>query len=238
MLIQVQQCEFVFRTWGGKRAGAGRKPAGARTGVSHLRRAGLSRNHPVHITLKVVGGLENLRKGRLRRAIFRAFARGKDRFGFRLVEFSVQRNHLHLIGEAEDERSLWRGVQGLSVRIARALNKKLGRRGRVFADRYHARALRTPREVRHALRFVLANTNRHGANVPPGWLDPASSAPLFAGWRHHAPIGADVLHELRPPEGLTVLPARTWLLRAGWRAGGLLDPNVRWSENSADPRPD
>jgi hypothetical protein len=58
-------------------------------------------------------------------------------------------------------------VRGLAIRVARAVNRALGRRGRVFADRYHARALTTPRAVRHALVYVLMNpeapTRRHRA---------------------------------------------------------------------------
>ncbi len=221
-----KQLEFAFRTWGGVREGAGRPPNGRKAGVSHLGRERLSWRHPVHVTLKVLGAVGNLRKGPQRRAIFRAFAGGRRRFGFRLVEFSVQRDHLHLVCEAENERSLARGLQGLCIRIARGLNRRLGRRGRVFADRYHAHQLRTPREVRHALAYVLGNARRHGLVRAPGALDPVSSSPLFAGWKHHAPIGSEALAELRPREGPTIAAPRTWLLRVGWARRGRLDPDV------------
>jgi REP element-mobilizing transposase RayT len=85
--------------------------------------------------LRVRRGLPSLRAHALFGRVRRALAQGRERFGFRLVHFSVQRDHLHLLVEAGDRRALSRGVQGLSVRIARAANGELGRKGRVFADR-------------------------------------------------------------------------------------------------------
>ena len=116
-------------------------------------------------------------------------------------------------------------MNGLKVRLARGLNKLMVRRGSVFADRYHARPLRTPREARWALRYVLGNDRHHDAR---GWardeVDTRSSAPFFDGWDR--PVRFDrrwlaALAPHRPP------PARSWLLRTGWLRHGRLDPNER-----------
>ncbi|MCY2962034.1 MAG: transposase, partial [Planctomycetota bacterium] len=138
-----------------------------------------------------------------------ALSAGADRFGFRLVEYSIQTNHLHLIAEAEDERSIARGMQGLLVRVAKALNRAWERRGKVLCDRYHARILRTPRDVRTALVYVLQNARKHGARLIG--VDACSSGPWFDGWRDR------VARAPRP-----IAEARSWLLTAGWRRGGLL----------------
>ncbi|MCY2960678.1 MAG: transposase, partial [Planctomycetota bacterium] len=138
-----------------------------------------------------------------------ALSAGADRFGFRLVEYSIQTNHLHLIAEAEDERSIARGMQGLLVRVAKALNRAWERRGKVLCDRYHARILRTPRDVRTALVYVLQNARKHGARLIG--VDACSSGPWFDGWKGRAPKGA------RP-----ISVARSWLLTTGWRRRGLL----------------
>jgi hypothetical protein len=131
---------------------------------------------------------------------------------FRLLQFSVQRDHLHLLLEADSPIGLRQGVQGLTIRVAKAINRALGRRGRVWADRYHARALATPREVRHAFVYVLQNCRKH----LPGFrgLDPRSSAAWFTGWRK--PI-------IAPPGRPPVAQARTWLASVGWRRHGLID---------------
>ena len=146
-----------------------------------------------------------------------AFSSGADRFGFRLVEYSIQSNHLHLLCEARDRRALWRGMQGLSVRIAKRLNKLWGRKGRVFADRYHARILRTPREVRVALAYVLCNARRHRVRL--AGVDRFSTGPWFEGWRG---IGAERVERVRRRMAKPALRARTWLLSSGWRRHGFV----------------
>jgi putative transposase len=103
----------------------------------------------------------NLRTRRCFSVLSRAMYAGAARFGFRLVHYSVQGNHVHLIVEAPDRRVLARGMQGLGVRIARALNRVMKRRGRVVADRYHAHILRTPSEVKRARQYLLANAQHH-----------------------------------------------------------------------------
>src|SRR4051812_40136922 len=149
-------------------------------GMSHLRRPVLKRRFPVLVTMKVMEHVWNLRSQRCYRALKVAFHNGRERFGFQLNHFSVQGNHLHFIVEAEDERSLARGLQGLTIRMARALNKVMGRSGKVFADRYHAHILRTPNEAANALRYVLNNYQKHmlrlGKPTPPRFIDPFSSA--------------------------------------------------------------
>lgn len=219
------------RAWGGKRHGAGRKPNRGRAGVSHLRRPALSRHHPVHITLRVRRGLSALRTSRLYSPVRAALAAGRQRFGFRLVHFSVQRDHLHLLAEATDRRALSRGVQGLSIRVAKAVNRRLRRKGKVFADRYHARALKTPREVRFALRYVLLNARKHergSSRIVDGFVDPCSSAPWFDGFSRPQELvfggqsSRDEWASGGSDEPPVVLP-RTWLLRVGYKRAGPFD---------------
>src|SRR5207302_8384290 len=121
MLIQVMaQRAFVFRTWGGKRKGAGRKPKGDRAGVAHVVRPALPAGFPVHVTWRMEKRVWNLRTQRCFGVMRRAMYAGAAKFGFRLVHYAVMGNHVHLIAEATDRRALWRGMQGLGVRIARA----------------------------------------------------------------------------------------------------------------------
>ncbi len=208
------------RTWGGARAGAGRK-RGQR--VRHVDRPTIGRGLPSHVTLRVAPGLPSLRRGSTFQAIRAALAESRDRPGFRVVHFCVMRNHLHLIVEAMSADVLSRGVQALSIRIARAVNRALRREGPLFADRFHARTLRTPREVRNALLYVLQNYRRHaeedarraGGILDPTWFDPCSSAAWFDGWRE-PPEGSP------PPGDPPVSPPTFWLLTRGWRRHGLL----------------
>ncbi|WP_394850953.1 transposase [Pendulispora brunnea] len=141
--------------------------------------------------------------------------------GFRVVQFSVQHDHIHLIIEAHDKGSLSRGMRGLAIRLARAINRGLVRRGPVWKERYQAHALMWPREVRNALLYVLMNHRKHRASA--AWLDPRSSAAWFDGWRRdllfeHALPDLAELAGLSPP----VQPPQTWLAREGWRRHRLL----------------
>jgi putative transposase len=185
--------------WAAEAEAEAQGAAAAREGAASERPA-LSSRHPVHATWRVLPHVWNLRSRRCFSRIAQSFSRGRDRFGFRLVHFSVQGNHLHLVVEAEDEAALARGMQGLGVRIAKALNRLMQRKGSVFADHYHARILRSPTQVANALAYVLMNFLHHFPGEAARYVrDPFSSA-----WREH---GTD------PP----VVPARTWLLSVGWR---------------------
>jgi putative transposase len=204
----VVQGVLDFHEWGGRRSGAGRRPSKG-AGLPHLPRPEVAARHPVHVTLRVAKGCWNLRSHRALRMLEAAFHAGRDRFGFRLVHYSVLGNHLHLMVEAGDKLSLARGMKGLEVRLARGLNRMMSRKGRVFGDRYHAHVLKTPREAAHALRYVLTNFARHasawGEQVATTFMDPFSSVRYLA---------AD------PGPGAPVTTPKTWLLRTGWLGSG------------------
>ena len=220
---KVIQQEFRFRQHGGARVGAGRKraPAGKRR-VSHLSRPTTKARFPVQITKRVHKDVARLRRYELVKVLRRAFVHGcrkaidadGQRVEFRICHFSIQGNHIHLICEATDNVALARGIQGWSVRIARGLNRYLGRSGSLFDDRYHLEILKTPSQTRNALCYVLQNARRHGERIDPrfGGMDPFSSGWWFDGWKDESwKIG------IPPPESRTVAVPETWLLRVGWR---------------------
>ncbi len=208
-----QQGVLPFRFRGGPRCGAGRKPVGERAGVSHRTRSPLAARFPVHVTLKLKSGLPSLRREAEYAALRAAFAAGCSRDGFRLVQYSVQRDHLHLMVEARGREALSRGMQGLTIRIARGLNRLWSRTGKVFADRFHDRILKTPREVRRVLAYLLHNAKKHGLRLAQG-LDQFTSAAWFDGWKEAIEFVGAMLRE-QP-----VAIARTWLLAVGWRRHG------------------
>ena len=211
----------LFRR-GGKRRGAGRKPKGSKALVSHEKREPLASRHPVFVTTRLRAGLPSLRSSDEFAVLEKAFAgsiAGTEQHGFRLVHFSVQSTHLHFIVEARDARSLSQGIKGLLVRIARGLNRLWRRTGSMFTDRFHSRTLRTHREVRNTLVYVLQNAHKHGC-LRVG-VDPYSSGNEFDGWKSapsSKPASNGSLHALKP---------RTWLLAHGWKRHGLIDPCER-----------
>ena len=202
------------RTWGGRRAGAGRpRTTGRRPGVPHCARPPHRGSHPVHVTLRAA--IRGLRSERVFCVVRRALM-SASRPGFRLLHFSVQDDHVHLLAEADDSAALTRALRGMTIRVARAVNRVLGRRGPVWGDRYHARAVTTPRAMRHALVYVLMNRRKH--HPEEASLDPCSSARWFDGWRDQ-PNGV--------PGHSPVVSPRTWLASVGWRRHGLVSVTER-----------
>lgn len=240
------QLELSFPArWGGARRGAGRK-RGSRGMVWHRARPLHAAAEPVHVTMRA--RIAPLRSQyvfpSVRLALLRASRRDPERF--RILQFSVQRDHVHLVVEAADKRALSNGLHGLAIRVARYVNDLLGRRGPLWADRWHGRALKTPREVRNALAYVLTNFRKHGlqrAGQSPkrgsalaAGIDPYSSGEWFDGWRQWKPSSgmpppfaearrwrsrsATSMHD-EATARVTAEP-ETWLAGSGWRRHGLI----------------
>jgi putative transposase len=222
---QPVQLELPLCTWGGKRVGAGRKRRAARAAVPHRARPEHKERYPVHVTLRVAR-VPSLRRQALFVQIRRAFA-DASRSSFRLVHFSVQSDHVHLIVEAHDKLALSRGIAGLSIRFARAVNRELGRSGPVLGERYHARSLTTPREVRNCLVYVLMNFKKHRrhAGGAGSGVDEMSSGFWFDGWKV-PPRPCEVL-EGGAGDTPPVRAPRTWLAQRGWRRHGLIGEGER-----------
>src|SRR5258706_14611844 len=147
---------------GGKRKGAGRKlPPGRRRSVSHKARPHFHKPAAVVVTLRVGDYVWNLRSARSFRLLEQCLADALGRFGLRVIQFTVMGNHIHLIVEADSNESLSLGMQGLSIRIAKALNRLMDRSGTVFSDHFHSRILRTPTELVNAIAYVLGNHAHH-----------------------------------------------------------------------------
>jgi REP element-mobilizing transposase RayT len=164
----------------------------------------------------------SLRNRRFIREFQSRLRRGCERGEFRVCHYSIQRDHIHLVVEAAGKEALGRGMKSVGIRIAKAVNRIFERTGPVLFGRYHLRVLRTPREVRHALAYVLLNARKHWrtrtGHAPRVVLDLASSGVWFDGWKHPPPA----------TEGIgspAVARARGWLLRQGWRQHGLVDPS-------------
>jgi hypothetical protein len=153
-------------TWGGRRPGAGRKPNGEKAGVTHLRRERLDPDHPLHVILRPRKDVPSLKTKAAVRIVLDAIGETRHR-GARVVRVAILPDTLQLIVEVDGNRALWRALQGLSVRIARRLNRHFEREGSFFIDRYEARPLRTPEAVRGALAGIRgAELPRVAPNAP------------------------------------------------------------------------
>ena len=220
------QQELPFpNTWGGARPRAGRKRVTPRPSVRHRARPRHLAAHPVHVTLRSL--FRPLRSQHVFPtvclAVRGATLRSPD---FRILHFSVQWDHVHLIVEASDKRTLSAGIRSVAIRIARYVNELVRRHGRLWADRWHGRELASPRQVRNALVYVLANFRKHSKTPLRAGVDAFSSAFRFDGWR--GITAGTALPRAGPPFHRTmaayvvVSESKTWLGGVGWRRAGLV----------------
>lgn len=219
---------------GGKRKGAGRPAKGPRPSERHKKRPVLKKYEPVHVIMRATPEIRSLRQRATYHAIRKAMVTTFTHDNFRIVHLSIQGTHVHLLVEADNRLALGSGMQSFGISAAKHINAAISknrrerRRGSVFVDRYHAVILRSPRQTRNALAYVLNNWRKHREDRAPAardlkWrVDPFSSAISFDGWRD-----LDVAtSELFPAsyEPLPVWEPRTWLLKTGWRKHGLIGP--------------
>src|SRR3990167_1898975 len=218
------ELDLTPRTWGGRREGAGRRRDPKRHDPPHRARPTHTARYPVHVVLRTLPAVGRPRRGPVYHAIRRALGRIAAREGVQIVHLSIQHNHVHLLAEAASSAALSRGMQALSICAARAINRSLGRRGKVFAHRYHRTDITSPRQARNALAYVLNNWRRHREDqVSPAaraaQLDAYSTAFHFDGW-----VNGEVITRPRTELLLPSAAPRTWLLRVGWRVHGAISP--------------
>ena len=189
--------------------------------MAHDRRERFGSARAVHVTLRVRRDVRKLRTREMYRVVRGVFCDSADQGRFRIVHYSVQTDHVHLVVEAANRACLTQAMRRVTIRLALRLNKAMGRRkGKVFAERYHEEHLRTPTHVRNTLAYVLNNRRHHVSeweNRALGrlWIDPLSSAEFFDGWAYGR-------QGRRPRKGDPVARPRMFLITQLWRRIGLI----------------
>ena len=205
--------QLEFKTWGGRRKGAGRKKTG---NVRHAKRERVDFGKPLHITKRLQKGLRGITTQNLAKEFTIAMGLAKKK-GLNVLEFAILTNHVHLIVEAKDNRALGRGMNSLWARFGRTLRKKFGGKGPVFGGRYHMKIIRSARQMRNTLEYVLLNESKH-RRIEPEYND-LSSARYFAafgkllGRRWYGQLSWDGAF----PRPDYLAQPRSWLAREGWR---------------------
>ena len=218
-----KQMEMDFRQHGGKRKGAGRKKN--RTGcINHVKRPELNGREPIGITLKLVSGLPSIRTPMIMSALARAMRLAR-RFGLVVVHFAIQSNHIHLIVEAKSKHCLTAGMRSLTTSIAKAVHRYIGFGfcGKVLKARYHGHILKTPTEVKRAIRYVVFNLAKHKNCAP--MVDPYSSIHVLEKLDalvtkgEFSRLQRDLKYEpaWKTEVAEAIARAGTWLLAKGWQ---------------------
>jgi REP element-mobilizing transposase RayT len=201
----------------------GRPRSGFCKDAPHRQRPELSKQHPVHVVLRTVKRFTELRQRTVYKVIHRVLRRYLGDKAFRVVHVSIQNTHLHLLVEASNREALTRGMQSFAINAARALNGLHGACGKVFQHRYHATQIKTARQARNSLSYVLNNWRRHREDFENGRflthpVDAYSSGVTFTGWskRPRFALPADY-------SPLPTSPPQTDLLASGYLQYGRVD---------------
>jgi REP element-mobilizing transposase RayT len=225
-----------------QRKGGRKAPPGKRPSERHKTREAFRPSEPVHVTLRVVDDVSRLRTRAAYHAVREAMLVVHPREDCRIVHLSIQGNHVHLLAEADHRTALARGMQAFQISAAKHINAAISnagswwerrrmrtkpkrRKGQVFADRYHAEVIRSPKQARNSLAYVLNNWRRHDEHrrdLARTWLiDPFSTGWSFDGWKERA--DEPFVWKLRATyQPMMSWRPRTWLLSQGWRRHGLV----------------
>jgi REP element-mobilizing transposase RayT len=207
------QLEMVLNGWGGRRAGAGRKRDPKARDPMHVVRPVHVARHPLHVVIRTLPDVPRLRSAEMLHAIRRGIANTRGAIeGFRVCHLSIQHNHVHFVIEARDGEARTRGMLSLTVALANAINREADRHGKVFAYRYHATAITTPRQMRNTLSYVLNNWRHHredlqSAAARAATYDWYATASRCDHWSSSKKVVC---------AGFAVSPPQTWLLATGW----------------------
>ncbi len=209
----MKQLEFKkVNGWGGKRKKAGRK--NRTSTVNHMKREKIEAKFPIHITIKLKKGVVSLRGPKMVAAFKSSLQKAKKR-GLKVIHFAVESNHAHLFAESGDNRDLRSGMASFGSSFGKSVRRLSGGKGSVFNGRYHLQVLKSPRQTKNAMAYVLLNHSKHQGAKP--YADDKSSAPFFGDWR--ALLGERYRVDQPRPRPEFLAEPSSWLARDGWRQG-------------------
>ena len=213
MKTTTRQNDLFLRNHGGKRKRAGRAKIKPHE-TNHTAR-GLIQSKPLHLTLRVRGDIPNLRTKQRFHFIQEGLIRS-HLSDFRILHYSIQKNHIHILAEAENGKALERGMKRFTIFLAKKLNRALDRKGSVFAGRFFSRILKTPQQVKNVLKYVLQNAAKHMGRK--FYYDCFSSSHYFRDWNKL--IGFHPKTPLYPQDWFycdTLRKPTFWLAKTGWK---------------------
>ncbi len=132
--------------------------------VSHSRRIRFAEGARLRVKLRLANGRKTMRDARMRKLVGECVDAANGRFGTKILGCWGEDTSILLVVESDGCEALASAMQGLSVRIAKRVNRTFGTRGAVFGQRYDAIVLVKLRRMKRAER-VLRKVNYHLFNL-------------------------------------------------------------------------
>jgi putative transposase len=114
-----------------------------------------------HVTSRGNGGQRIVEDDDDRRTWIETFGQVTIRFRWLVHAYCLLDNHFHVV-VATTVENLSRAMQRLNGDYAQAFNRRHGRTGHLFQDRYHAKVIESEEYLEEACRYVLLNPVRAG----------------------------------------------------------------------------
>lgn len=139
--------------------GAGRKAIHDK-GIRHIERELITKETVLHLTLKIKKEKSSLKNKFILKTLQNSIKKARL-LGLKVLQYTLEYDHVHLLVEASNNISLGKGMQSLGISFSKGINKIKGQKGSVFKTRYHFRKLKTPQEIKNALSYILGNGIKH-----------------------------------------------------------------------------
>ncbi len=157
----------------------------------------------------------------------------RKRFGLRVLNYIVASNHVHLLVHDRGQGEIARSMQLVAGRTGQEYNRRKGRQGAFWEDRYHATAVDCEEYLARCLAYIDLNMVRTGVITHPGDWAESGYRELIAPPERYKVIDVPALLGLLELRSITELQAA----RSGWIAADLSAGTSRreaaWSESLA-----
>jgi REP element-mobilizing transposase RayT len=163
--------------------GAGRKAIHDK-GIRHTKREMIKKDTVLHLTLKIEKNKANLKNKSILKALQHSIKKARS-LGLKVIHYTLEYDHVHLLIEASDKISLGKGMQSLGISFSKGINKIKKQTGKVFKTRYHFRKLNSPREIKNALNYILGNGIKHRETLSV--INSFNSLPAINNFKHLYP---------------------------------------------------
>lgn len=163
--------QLTLSNW--KRAG---RPAIHDKGIRHIAREIIKKSTSLHLTIKVRENKADIKNKQVLKILHYAIRRSRIK-GLRIIHYTLEYNHIHLLVEAADKQTVHQGMQSFGITFAKKINAIKRLKGTVYKHRYHLRKINSPRELKNVLYYIFNNGIHHKRTSTV--LDPYNTLPAF-----------------------------------------------------------
>lgn len=133
-------------------------------GIRHTHRPVFKKPASLHLTIKIAKEKSNLKNKEVLSILKRAILNSR-KMGLRVIHFTLEYDHIHLLIEAENNHLLGKGMQSFGVTLSKAINKLKKTSGQVYRHRYHFRKITSARQLKNVMNYIFRNGLKHGTSA-------------------------------------------------------------------------